>query len=86
MQGRTEGRDAFDLYMLSRKIEPLYIFLKRSPGYVQRGIVQWYRRFSRTDLKLSLLDLDIYSRTFDSKEMIIYLEKQIEKFIQETVI
>lgn len=85
MQGRVEARDAFDLYMLSKEIEPLHIFLKGSPGYMQRGLVQWYRRFSRTDLKLSLLDLDIYSRTFDPKEMIVYLEEQIEKFIQETV-
>ncbi|MFA6635514.1 MAG: nucleotidyl transferase AbiEii/AbiGii toxin family protein [Candidatus Omnitrophota bacterium] len=86
MQGRVEARDAFDLYMLSKKISPLHVFLKSSPGYIQRGIIQWYRRFSRTDLKLSLLDLDIYSRTFDSKEMIIHLEEEIEKFMQETII
>ncbi len=85
MQGRVEARDAFDIYMLSKKIKPLHVFLKDSPKYMQRGIVQWYRRFSRTDLKLSLLDLDIYSKVFDAKEMITYLEKEVEKFIQETV-
>lgn len=86
LRGRVEARDAFDLYMLSKEIKPLHEFLRTSPGYIQRGIVQWYRRFSRTDLKISLLDLDIYLRTFDSKDMIIHLEKEIEKFIQETVI
>lgn len=85
LRGRVEARDAFDIYMLSNKIEPLSVFLKRSPGHIQRGMVQWYRRFSRMDLKLALLDLDIYSDKFDPKEMIMYLEKEIEKFIREEV-
>lgn len=85
MQGRFEARDAFDIYMLSKKIEPLHIFLKKAPGHIQRGIVQWYRRFSRTEIKLALLELDIYVSKFNSKEMIIYLEKEIEKFIRETL-
>jgi predicted nucleotidyltransferase component of viral defense system len=85
IEGRNEARDAFDVYMLSKKIKPLNVFLQKTPGYIQRGMVQWYRRFSRTDLKLGLLDLDIYLDKFDSKEMIMYLDGEIEKFIQETV-
>jgi predicted nucleotidyltransferase component of viral defense system len=84
-EGRNEARDAFDVYMLSKKIKPLHVFLQKTPGYIQRGMVQWYRRFSRTDLKLGLLDLDIYLDKFDSKEMIMYLDREIEKLIQETV-
>lgn len=86
MQGRVEARDAFDIFMLSKKIKPLHLFLKKAPMHIQRGIVQWYRSFSRAELKLSLLELDIYESKFNSKEMIIYLEKEIEKFIQEAML
>lgn len=80
-----EARDAFDLYMLSKKIQPLHIFLRKTPQYLQRGMVHWYRTFSRQEIKLSLLDLDIYDRQFDSKEMIIYLENQIKRFTKDAV-
>jgi hypothetical protein len=71
--------------MLSKKIKPLHIFLKKSPQYLQRGIVHWYRTFSRQDLKLTLLDLDIYDKQFDSREMIVYLEDEIKKFAKGIV-
>ncbi len=82
---REEARDAFDIYMLSKKIHPLHIFLKKAPQYLQRGIVHWYRTFSRREIKLSLLDLDIYNKEFDSKQMIIYLENEIKKFTKEFI-
>lgn len=81
MQGRREARDVFDIYMLSRKIKALHIFLKGVSSQLQRGMVHWYRTFSRQDIKLALLDLDIYDRKFNSKEMIIYLENEIKQFI-----
>lgn len=82
---REEARDAFDIYMLSKKIQPLHMFLKKIPQYLQRGIVHWYRTFSRQELKLSLLDLDIYDKRFDSREMIVYLEDEIKKFAKGIV-
>lgn len=85
IQGRVEARDVFDIYMLSKQIKPLNVFLQKAPRHIQRGIVQWYRRFSRIELKLALLELDIYLNDFNSKEMIIYLEKEVEKFIQDTM-
>ena len=84
-EGRREARDAFDIYMLSRKIKPLHLFLKGLSTQIQRGMVHWYRTFSRQDLKLGLLDLDIYIDEFNSREMIAYLEDQIKKFIKEMV-
>lgn len=81
MQGRREARDVFDIYMLSRKIKALHIFLKGVSPQLQRGMVHWYRAFSRQDVKLSLLDLDIYDKKFNAKEMIIYLEDEIKQFI-----
>ncbi len=83
MEGRREARDVFDIYMLSKKIVPLHLFLKKVPGQAQRGMVHWYRTFSRQELKLALLDLDIYDKKFDSKEMLIYLEGEMRMFIRE---
>ena len=80
-QGRRQARDAFDIYVLSLKVRPLHIFLKKLSVPLQRGMVHWYQTFSRQDLKLDLLDLDIYDADFDAKEMIIYLENEIKKFI-----
>ena len=84
--GRREARDAFDIYMLSKKIKPLHLFLKSVPRYLQRGIVHWYRSFSRQEMKLGLLDLDIYDKKFNSKEMITYLENEIKKFAKGFVV
>lgn len=85
LQGRREARDAFDIYMLSKKVRPLHIFIGNLPSQLQRGIVYWCRTFSRQDLKLALLDLDIYDKKFNPKEMIIYLEDEIKKLIKEVL-
>jgi len=80
-QGRNEARDAFDIYMLSKKIQPLHIFLKSVGSQFQRSMVHWYRTFSRQDLRLALLDLDIYDKKFDSKAMVVHLEDEIKRLI-----
>jgi len=85
MEGRKETRDVFDVYMLSKKIQPLHIFLKKVPAQLQKGIIHWYRTFSRQDLKLALIDLDIYELNFNSREMIVYLENEIKQFIREVI-
>ena len=83
--GRLEARDAFDIYMLSKKIRPLHIFLQGVPRQLQRGTVCWYQTFSRREVKLGLLDLDIYDHKFDAKEMIIYLEAEINEFVKRVL-
>jgi predicted nucleotidyltransferase component of viral defense system len=85
MEGRKEARDVFDVYVLSKKIQPLHTFLRNVPVLLQRGFVHWYRTFSRQDLKLALLDLEIYEPHFNSKEMIVYLENEIKQFIREAI-
>lgn len=82
-QGRNKARDVFDLYMLSKKICELHIFLRKQSHQIKRGIVHWYQTFSRQDILLALLDLDIYDKNFDARKMIIYLEEEIKKFIRE---
>lgn len=85
MKGRREARDAFDVYLLSKKVKPLHIFLKGLSSQIQRGMIDWYQTFSRHELKIGLLDLDIYDEKIDSREMIIYLEGEIKKFMKEAV-
>lgn len=84
-QGRRQTRDVFDIYVLSKKIQPLHKFLKELPMQHQRGMVHWYQTFSRQDLKLDLLDLDIYDKNFSSRDMIIYLEDEIKKLIKQVL-
>ncbi|MFH1754011.1 MAG: nucleotidyl transferase AbiEii/AbiGii toxin family protein [Candidatus Omnitrophota bacterium] len=83
IEGRMEARDAFDLYMLSKKIQSLHLFLREVPPLFQRGVIHWYRRFSRQDLKLALIDMDIYIKEFNPSEMIRYLESEIREFAKE---
>ncbi|MCU0666090.1 MAG: nucleotidyl transferase AbiEii/AbiGii toxin family protein [Candidatus Omnitrophica bacterium] len=83
--GRNQARDAFDVYYLSNEVTPLHVFLKKMPANFQRGMVSWYQSFSRGDLKISLLDLDIYDKKFDSRDMISHLDSEIKKFIKEAM-
>jgi len=56
------------------------------PREQQRGMVQWYRSYSRQELKVDLLELDIYEKKFDSSEMISYLDNEMKKFIERILI
>ena len=67
------------------KIEPLHSFLKKTSNVIQKGIVHWYQTFSRQELKLALLDLNIYDKKFDAKQMIIYLEDEIKEFVRQVL-
>lgn len=84
-EGRGEARDVFDLYMLSKNIQPLHRFLQQAPAPWQKGIVHWYRTFPRQELKLALMDLEIYDLKFDSREMIRYLENEVRRFAQGVI-
>jgi predicted nucleotidyltransferase component of viral defense system len=84
--GRNEARDVVDLYFLSRKVLPLRQFLKKIQRNQQRGLVQWYRSFSRQEFKLDFLDINIYDEKLNSLEVIRYLEREIERFIQEELL
>ncbi|MCK5242041.1 nucleotidyl transferase AbiEii/AbiGii toxin family protein [bacterium] len=79
--GRNESRDAVDLYYLSKKIQPLNTFLSDVSNVQQRGIVSWYRRFSRQEFKLAYLDLEVYDEKLDSREIIKHLEEEITTFV-----
>ena len=83
-RGRNAPRDVFDLWMLSQKVMPLHRFLtQKAAASYQKGMVHWYRTFSRHDLKLGLLDMAIYDLTFDARKMIADLENEIRLFVQE---
>ncbi len=81
--GRGEARDVIDIYYLSKKVCPLHKFMKNLVREHQRGIVHWYRSYSRQEVKLAVFDLDIYDKYFDVAKMIAYLDKEIREFISE---
>lgn len=83
--GRDEPRDAFDLYVLSTRIEPMGSFLQTIPSMYQKSFIRWVRTYSRMDLKIGLLDLDICLEGFDAREMIRHFDDQAEKFIKALV-
>ena len=83
--GRKEARDIFDIYCLSKKIEPLHKYLKNIDNKYQRGIIHWYRSYSRQETKIGMLDLEIYDSEFDVSEMIRYLDSEINKFMAEVI-
>jgi len=84
-EGRKEARDVFDVYMLSKQIQPLHLFLRGVSPQFQKGMVHWYRSFSRQELKLALMDLDIYDSGFNAHELIIHLEEEIKQFAKEVI-
>ena len=84
-EGRNEPRDAFDLYMLSKKVSPLHLVLAKVDSHYQKGMIHWYRTFSRHDLKLGLLDIEIYDPGFDAREMIGHLENEIRLFAKDII-
>ncbi len=80
MEGRHEARDVFDLFMLSREVKPLHLFLQNIPSPWQRGMIHWYRTFSRQAFQLAFLDMDIYDRKIDFRQVILHLENEIKLF------
>lgn len=81
--GRKEARDVFDIYCLSKMVCPLHKFIRGLSDIYKRGIVYWYRIYSRQDLKFGILDLDIYDKYFDLSKMINYFDKEIKEIINE---
>jgi predicted nucleotidyltransferase component of viral defense system len=79
--GRREARDVVDLYYLSQKVEPLHAFMAGLERPYQRGLVEWYRSYSRQETRLGALDLEIYDPDFDVSAMIRYLDAEIKRFM-----
>lgn len=83
--GRNESRDIIDLFYLSQKMQPLSDFLLRMPPVQQRGMINWYRSFSRQEFKLDFLDFEVYSRKLDSVSIIKHLDKEINLFMDRII-
>lgn len=83
LTGRNEARDVVDLYFLSKNIKPLRLFLGEAPRTQQRGMVLWYRTFSRQEFKMECLDFDLYDKKVNGAEMIRHLEAEVRAFMNE---
>ena len=77
--------DVIDIFYLSKKIKPLHHFLIEVPRQQQRGMVRWYRTFSRPEFKIGCLELDIYDKKLDPSEVVGYSEDEIKQFISGVV-
>lgn len=80
--GRGEIRDVVDVYYLSKKTQALHLFLKSLSREYQRGMIQWYRSFSRGEFKFGFLDLDVYDKELSGPDVIRHLEGEIETFME----
>jgi len=80
--GRNAPRDAVDIYYLSRKIRPLHLFLQKVPRYQQHMFIRWARTYSRLDMKLHVLDLEVYDPHFDVRDMIKHMDDEINQFMK----
>ncbi len=83
--GRNAEKDIVDIFYLSKETIPLHKYIKKLPGEQQRGMIQWYRSYSRQELRINVLDLDIYDKKFDSSIMIQYLDEEIKKYMKEII-
>lgn len=83
--GRRESRDIVDLYYLSKRVCPLHKFIRKFPSYYKRGLIYWYRTYSRHDFKVEVIDLDIYDKEFDVSDVIKHFDTEIEKIIEEAM-
>lgn len=83
--GRKEARDIVDVYYLSKNICPLHNFIRNFSNIYKRGIVYWYRSYSREELKFGVLDLDIYDKEFSISKVISYLDEEVKRIISETL-
>ncbi len=79
--GRNQPRDAVDIYYLSKKVKPLHKFLSEVPRGQQHSFVRWAKTYSRMDMKLGVLDLEIYDQKFSAREMIKHIDNEIDKFV-----
>ena len=83
--GRNAPRDAVDIFYLSRGVKPLHMFLGNLPRTAQRMFVRWAQTYSRMDMKLGVLELDIYDRSFDVRDMIQQIDHEVEGFVRGVV-
>ncbi len=71
------GQDAYDLYWLSRKREPLSDFFLRNFSEAQaERLILWWKGFNRRDLKLELMDP---APGVDPRKVLQYLDDEILK-------
>ena len=82
--GRQSIKDLFDLYCLSKRHQLLSEFFFEYFSYDQaEALIAWYRGFSRTHLKLELLEL---VQKVDTASVIKHLDDEILKKIPEKLI
>jgi predicted nucleotidyltransferase component of viral defense system len=82
--GRQAVKDFFDLYYLSKQVSPLSDFFFEYFSY-DAGVplINWYKNFNRTDLKIELMDM---IPGIDTQKVLNYMDEQILKKLIDKLI
>jgi predicted nucleotidyltransferase component of viral defense system len=83
--GRNEPRDVIDLYYLSKKIEPLNLFLKATPRSYQLALINWRKNFSAADFKQAYLTDyrgAMYDKKLEPRAIVQHVDEEINLFMQ----
>lgn len=82
--GRQSAKDLFDIYYLSQHHQALSeYFLEHFTYDKAEGIIAWYRKFNRLDLKIELMDL---VPGVDTAKVMKHLDDEILKKLPEKLI
>ena len=83
--GRQEAKDFYDLYCLSSIFTRLSDFAFKYCGQIMReGIINWFRSYSRLDMKTGLLDLQI-AKDINYAKIEQHFKKEISKILEKEV-
>lgn len=83
--GRQETRDFYDLYFLSHTFMNLSNFaFKYCNMTMQESLIRWFRIYSRTDIKMGLLELKTKNK-IDYRDMERHFKKEIDRLLESHI-
>lgn len=79
--GRQEAKDLFDLYYLSEKFLSLSEFVnKYCDQTLKEGIIRWFRRFDRMQMKIGLSEIKTSNR-IEFRDMDKHFDNEIKQIL-----
>lgn len=82
--GRQKSKDFYDLYYLSRNVQPLEdVFLEYFPYNYVENLLAWYKSFDRIQLTHELLEL---VPDLDMRKIILYMDEQILETLPKKIL
>ena len=83
--GRSEAKDFFDLYFLSKTYKPLSEFLKEyGTPVMNEGMIRWFKTFDRLSMKTGLADI-ITQHSIDFRKMEEHFHKEVNAILSQQI-